>query len=58
LVKITGRNIVATHGPKRLGDVRLFYFDCSKAARDLGWIPQVPFEDSLVKVVEWYRSRL
>jgi UDP-glucose 4-epimerase len=57
LVKITGRNIAATHGPKRLGDVRLFYFDCRKAARELGWIPQVPFEDGLAKVVEWYRNR-
>ena len=57
LTKITGINISAQYGPKRMGDVRLFYFDCAKAQRDLGWAPQVAFEDGLAKAVEWYRGQ-
>ncbi len=57
LVEITGIHIPAEHGPKRAGDVRLFYFDCSKAARELGWRPQVPFEEAVARTVAWYRAR-
>ncbi len=57
LVEITGIRIPAEHGPKRAGDVRLFYFDCSKAARELGWQPQVPFEEAVARTVAWYRAR-
>lgn len=55
LVDIMGIRIEAEHGPKRVGDVRLFYFDCSKAARELGWAPQVPFEQGVAQTVEWFR---
>jgi UDP-glucose 4-epimerase len=58
LVKITGFPIPAQSGPKRMGDVRLFYFDCSKAARELGWQPQVPFEEGVARTYAWYQSRM
>lgn len=56
LMDVTGVQVPAEHGPKRLGDVRLFYFDCSAAARDLGWSPRVPFEEGVAATVAWYRQ--
>lgn len=32
--------------------------DSSKAKRDLGWEPQVTFEDGLTKTLAWYQSEL
>jgi dTDP-glucose 4,6-dehydratase len=32
--------------------------DHSKASRELGWEPQVDFEDGIKKTVAWYRSQL
>jgi UDP-glucose 4-epimerase len=58
LVKMTGINIEAQHGPKRVGDVRLFYFDCSKAARELDWKPQIPFEAGIARTLEWFRQAM
>lgn len=55
LVELTGAAIQAEHGPKRVGDVRLFYFDCGKAERELGWQPRVPFEEGVARTVEWFR---
>ncbi|MEJ5199421.1 MAG: NAD-dependent epimerase/dehydratase family protein [Anaerolineae bacterium] len=57
LTEITGIHIPAEHGPKRPGDVRLFYLDCSKAARELGWRPAVPFEEAVARTVAWHRAR-
>ncbi len=45
-------------GPKRMGDVRLFYLDSSKAQRELDWRPQAPFLDALTETVHWYREHL
>ncbi|OIO87658.1 MAG: hypothetical protein AUK03_17650 [Anaerolineae bacterium CG2_30_64_16] len=58
LVDITGIRIPAGHGPKRAGDVRLFYFDCSKAERELGWRPRIPFEECLARTVAWYQAEV
>jgi dTDP-glucose 4,6-dehydratase len=30
--------------------------DCSKIGRELGWAPEIPFEDGLRSTVEWYRE--
>jgi UDP-glucose 4-epimerase len=54
LVEIIGIRIPAEHGPRRAGDVRLFYFDCSKAGRELGWRPRVPFEEGVARTVAGY----
>jgi UDP-glucose 4-epimerase len=58
LVKMTGINIEAQHGPKRVGDVRLFYFDCAKAARDLGWKPRTPFEEGVAQTLTWFKQAM
>ena len=58
LVELTGVAIKAEHSPKRVGDVRLFYFDCSKAARELGWTPRVSFKDGVTRTLDWFRQTL
>jgi dTDP-glucose 4,6-dehydratase len=40
----------------RLGHDRRYAIDASKAARELGWRPQVTFTDGLAGTVEWYRT--
>ena len=55
------RNLVGGRGdpiysPARAGDVRDSQADIEKARRLLGYEPHVPFEEGLIKTVEWYRT--
>ena len=38
---------------ERLGQDARYWLDCSKAERELGWVPQVPFEQGVREVIEW-----
>lgn len=40
----------------RLGHDRRYAIDCSKAKRELGWAPEIPFEKGLEGTLRWYRS--
>ncbi len=40
----------------RPGHDRRYAIDCSKAERELGWKPEVRFEDGLRDTVAWYKS--
>ena len=40
----------------RLGHDRRYSVDCSKIREELGYAPQVPFEDGLAATVQWYRE--
>lgn len=51
----TGNTIEAAHGPPRPGDVRNFWLDCSKAKAELGWEPQVSFEEGIRLTMESFR---
>jgi dTDP-glucose 4,6-dehydratase len=42
--------------PDRPGHDRRYLLDSSKLRRELGWEPQVPFDDGLRATVEWYRA--
>lgn len=53
--KITGYTPEIIHAPKRPGDIYLTYFDCSKAARVLGWKPQMGIEEGIEKTVEFFK---
>jgi UDP-glucose 4-epimerase len=55
LEKITGYTPEIIHAPKRPGDIYLAYFDSSKAARVLGWQPQVSLEEGIAKTVDFFR---
>ena len=41
----------------RLGHDRRYSVDITKISDELGYQPQVPFEQGLAETVEWYRSR-
>ena len=38
----------------RPGHDRRYAIDCSKAERELGWTPAIPFADGLRQTVQWY----
>lgn len=40
----------------RPGHDRRYAIDCSKIERELGWKPQIKFEDGLRDTVQWYRD--
>jgi len=58
LSELLDKHVEPRYGPKRVGDVRLFYCDFEKAARQLGWAPSISFEEGLARTVAWYSDRL
>ncbi len=40
----------------RLGHDRRYAIDCTKAERELGWAPQIRFEQGLNDTIQWYRD--
>jgi UDP-glucose 4-epimerase len=50
-------DVEPVHVASRPGDVRLSHADVSAAARDLGYVPVVSFEEGLIKTLDWFRSR-
>jgi dTDP-glucose 4,6-dehydratase len=40
--------------PDRPGHDRRYVLDWSKIRRELGWEPQIPFDQGLVETVAWY----
>ena len=40
----------------RLGHDRRYAIDCSKAERELGWTPQVVFDQGLKEILAWYQA--
>jgi dTDP-glucose 4,6-dehydratase len=57
LLKVTGQpESLLTHVTDRLGHDRRYAVDCSKIERELGWAPEIPFEEGLRRTVAWYRD--
>lgn len=52
------RNIEYSFSDWRPGDQRIFVADCSKAARDLGWRPQVNAPMGLDRLSQWTENNL
>lgn len=52
---ILGTSLQPKFVPSRAGDVRYSLADISRTRRDLGYDPDVSFEQGLAKTVEWYR---
>jgi UDP-glucose 4-epimerase len=47
LMEVSGRNVVPRRGPRRPGDARHSYLDCSQIERELGWRSEVSLHDGL-----------
>ncbi|MDE3197761.1 MAG: dTDP-glucose 4,6-dehydratase [Acidobacteriota bacterium] len=57
LLNIAGQpESLLTHVTDRLGHDRRYAVDCTKIGRELGWEPQIPFEEGLRETVRWYRE--
>jgi dTDP-glucose 4,6-dehydratase len=57
LLKVVGApESLLTPVKDRLGHDRRYAVDCTKIERDLGWTPQIAFEDGLRETVQWYRD--
>ena len=44
------------HVQDRLGHDRRYAIDCAKAERELGWRPQVTFDQGLKETIDWYKG--
>jgi UDP-glucose 4-epimerase len=56
LNRLLGMNLVASHGPTRVGDVRYSRADITRTRRDLGYDPDVTFDEGLATTLRWYRE--
>jgi UDP-glucose 4-epimerase len=54
LNRVLGTSLVPTFGPTRAGDVRFSQADISRTRADLGYSPDVPFEEGLRQTVAWH----
>jgi UDP-glucose 4-epimerase len=57
LTQITGNKVDVVRAPKRVGDIRLSVFDCSKAERELGWKAEVSLREGLTLTVDYCRVK-
>jgi UDP-glucose 4-epimerase len=58
LVAITGNEVDVVKAPRRPGDIYLTYFDCSKAAEQLGWQPETNLEEGMRQTVAYFAEQL
>lgn len=57
LENISNKKVKVTHGPERPGDVRHSKANITKAESLIGYIPKVRFEEGLLEVFNWYRTK-
>lgn len=57
LLQVMGLDVTPNRGPKRPGDIRTSYLDCTKIARHLGWRAEINLEEGLRRTVEYFRAR-
>lgn len=58
LGQLMGRQPVTQHGAARPGDVRFSRARIDRLAADLGYQPEVTFEEGLRMTLEWYQSQI
>jgi len=55
--KSLGARCEPRYAPKRPGELDRISLDCAKAAVQLGWRPQVDFQEGIRRAVEYYRNQ-
>jgi UDP-glucose 4-epimerase len=58
LCKVLGVSVVPRYAPRRPGDLRTAYFDCSRARAELGWASTVSLEEGLRLTADFYRNEV
>jgi UDP-glucose 4-epimerase len=58
LNRLLGTKVTPQHQPPRPGDVRYSRADISRARHDLGYEPDVSFEEGLKRTLRWYRESM
>ncbi len=53
LEKTHGVSATVSHGPERVGDIRRSVADIGKAKKELGWQPEISFEEGVKLLVNW-----
>jgi nucleoside-diphosphate-sugar epimerase len=53
-----GREVPVTHAPMRAGELQRSCLDVSKAAADLGWRPEVAFDEGLTALAGWFEGTM
>ncbi|MFN2586706.1 MAG: NAD-dependent epimerase/dehydratase family protein [Actinomycetota bacterium] len=56
LAELTGSRFEPVYAPARPGELQRIVVDPGKAARELGWGPQVDLNDGLKQTVAWFRA--
>ena len=54
---ILGTKLTALHGPSRTGDPKFSLANITRTRADLGYEPDVTFEEGLKRTLEWYRTQ-
>ena len=57
LTEVTGVEKVPRRSPRRPGDVRHSYLDCSKIENELGWRPEIDLTQGMKRTWEYLNSR-
>ena len=58
LAEIVGYEVEIIHAPKRPGDIRLTYFDYTKAKAQLAWEPTVGLDEGMRATIAYFRQQL
>ena len=56
LRKMEKPKTLVKHVEDRPAHDRRYSLDCSKIKTELGWKPEIPFEEGIFGIVEWYSS--
>ena len=56
LLEVADQDVAPRRGPRRAGDVRHSYLDCTKIERELGWRAEVSLKDGLDRTWRHYLS--
>ncbi len=56
LLEVTGQDVTPRRGPRRPGDARDSYLDCTRIERDLSWVAEVGLREGLAQTWDWFRS--
>jgi UDP-glucose 4-epimerase len=55
LLAVAGRDVTPRRGPRRPGDIRHSYLDCTKARQELGWQAEVALDEGLARTWHYFQ---